>query len=138
MDFSPICLSVEQAYHYGYDLGSQWSKHIVKWLDSASHYLPASSTAYVSVIGANLVFFEVAVNVCRVVHHCSMRSSEDYYEMPSDDRINRSLVLGGLFVATLGVSNWAFCKLLHLPLSKWKIVALSIGTCLIYLSYKAW
>lgn len=124
-------------YEYAWKVADQWAQHTVRWLDSASFYLQNHSLAYLALIGANLIFFEVAIAISRLGNNLFSRCNGDYEGLQGGEGYAYSLGLGGLFAATLGVSNWVFCKMLRIPLAGWQVTAVSVATCFFYLCYKS-
>lgn len=112
-------------------------KYIFKWLNSASLSVQNRSVVtYLSLVGANLVFFEVAIAICQVVDGVFNKYC-NYEDLSATDQIRRSWCLGALFISILGGSNWVFCKSLLIPFSPWKVGIVSSATCFIYLCYKS-
>jgi hypothetical protein len=107
----------------------------VRWIDNASFYLQNRWLAGLTLIGMNIVCFEIVLSIYRLVNFFLNRNSP--YELLSEtERNERAFGLGVVFVATLGLTNWVFCKILLLPLSIGNMIAISLPTGLIYLFWK--
>lgn len=128
---------VERAYQLFRLHASQWANITVRWIDGASLHLQNPWAAGASVFVMNLIFFEVALRVCRSFHRIINRDTP-YELIPECDRNAAALGLGTLFVATVGLANWAFCKMLRLPLSNWNVAAISLPTGFFYLIWKSY
>jgi len=111
------------------------AQHIVKHIDTASLYVQNKFVAYLSLIGANLIFFELAVFICSLVNDF-FNHHHNYESLSESDRYGRSLCLGTIFFSILGGSNRIFCKSLRIPLSNIGVGIVSGLTCLIYIYYK--
>jgi hypothetical protein len=114
----------------------QWAQYSVKWIDSASSYVQSSPQAYLALIGANIIFFEVAQAVSRFANFLFSQCLGNFDQLQSDEKCARSLALGLIYVITLGGANWAFCKMLRIPLSPVKVMIVSVVTCCTYLFCK--
>jgi hypothetical protein len=128
--------AMQWAYESIWHSLGQWGQQSVKWIDSASLYLQKGPQAYLALIGANIIFFELALAVSRLANFLFNQCQGDFGDLESDEKTARSLVLGLVYVITLGGANWAFCNMVRLPISPLKVTVVSILTCSAYLFYK--
>jgi hypothetical protein len=135
IDVPSLPIQVKSAYACVYAQVGKWANYTVKWIDEVSLYLQNPLLAGSALVVLNMVFFEVALVICRLIHHVLNQRVNDEV-LPESERSVRQFGLGVVFVTTLGISNWICCKMLHLPLSKWKVIALSLSTGLFYLLRK--
>ncbi len=136
IDLLEAFIPVRLAAPYVGEAAGQWAQHIVKVIDGVSLYLQNPSLAYLALIGVNIAFFEIAVQICRVVNFL-FNLIENYEEAQHPERCLRSLVLGAVFVSIIGVGNWAFYSRLRLPISKATTVAVNVLSCMAYFIYKS-
>lgn len=123
--------TIKAGYQYVCSLTGQVAQRTVKWIDSASIHFQSFPNSYAALIVANIVFFEIALAVCRIANHL-FNKYKDYHDLDPHERCWRSLNLGLLFVTALGGANRGFCKEFRIPLSGWKVVTISILTSFIY------
>lgn len=125
---------VQLVYDSIYQIVGQLAQYTVKWINKASLYIQNSPTAYscIALIGANIVFFEVALTICRVAN-CLFNCFHAYKNLQRDGQRLLSFSLVGLFVSTLTGANWVFCKTFCLPIACWKATAISFTTQCVYL-----
>jgi hypothetical protein len=138
IEFTAIQIPVKQAYKFCSKHAHQWYHYTVRQINTASLYLqnrPLTSCAVL--FGANLVFFEVTLSICRLICKILDRYNA-YHDLSAREQSFRCLVLNGGVVGIVVGANWGFCKILQLPLSFWKISAISSTTCIIYFLIKLW
>lgn len=134
IDFSGF----DTAYQYVYQIAGQLAQHTVKWIDKASVYVQYPPISYLALISANILFFEVALSICRLtncIFNCCRTKDED---LQHREQRWRSIGLGMLFIATVVGTNVVFCRALRVPLSCWKVVAVSCGTHFTYLCIRSY
>lgn len=138
IEFPVIQIPIKQAYQFCSKHARQWYHYSVRQINTASFFLqdrPLTSSAVL--IGANLIFFEVTLSICRLI--CKILDRYHAYEELSDsDKSIRCLALKGGVIGILAGANWGFCKAMQLPLSFWKVSLLCSTTCIIYFLVKLW
>lgn len=126
---------VQSAFEYICHMTGQLAQYTVKWIDVASPYIQNSPASYISLIGANIILFEVAVAISRLVSRL-LNVYHDYDDLMDAAKKRRCVGLGLFFVSIIGTGNLIFCKNFRLPLFPWKVIAVSFTTCLVYLYCK--
>lgn len=88
--------------------------------------------SYLTVIVANIISFEIALKICRLINTYFCQFKEDEVEENQQQRWKLTL----LFISIVGGSITGCCKTLNLPLSFWKVTGVSFVTGIVYLFHK--
>jgi hypothetical protein len=116
---------------------SRWMHYTVSWINQTLPYFQNTWVASFTLVGLNVICFEVALRVCRCTYRLFSRNRPTAPLSSSDARA-RAWGLGIAFATLVGLGNWTFCRLLSLPLSRGRVGAISLSTCLIYLFWKTY
>lgn len=135
MDRIILPIQLETGYRFVCTQIGHWSHYTVRVIHHVSPYFQNSWITGAALIGLNIICFEASLSICHVIY-------KTFYKQTQKENIaihasnERTLSLGMLFVATMGIANWAFCHMVQPSLSNWKIVALSVTTAVGYLVWK--
>lgn len=124
----------------GYDVVSihvkKWGNYLIQQIDIASlHIKNDKRLAVASLVVANVVIFELAIGVARIVSNV-MNEYQHFRDLGDSERNWRGLAIEVITVGIIGGCNWAFCEYMSIPLTEWHVAAISFSTCLIYLVCK--
>lgn len=102
-----------------------------KLLGKTYVFIQTQPGSYLTVIFANLISFEIALKIARFINSFC-KYQEDEVDQNQQPRLMSVLLFSSVMVGSIT----ACCKTLSIPLSFWKVTALSFSTCMIYLFRK--
>ncbi len=126
----------------GYDIAlkqaKQWGKYLVQQINMASvHIQKDKRWAVASLVGANIIFFEIATTIARLVSNV-LNEQEHYRRLNPAEITWRALTIEILIGGMMTAFNGAFCEYMNIPLSGWQIAAVSFSTSISYVALKVY
>lgn len=117
------------------DLTTQWLQYCVKWVKNASLYLKNGWIAGATLVGYNVICFELILSICRIAQSL-LYPSFSYDQLSEEERNAMSFRFMLGFSTSIGLANWTFWKLLQPSLTIAQMVIVSTATCFTYLYLK--
>lgn len=124
----------------GYDIAlkqaKQWKKYLVQQINIASiHIQKDKRWAAASLVGANIIFFEMATTIARLVSNV-WNEQQHYRELDPAELNWRGFVIQLLIGGMMTAFNAAFCEYMNVPLSGWQVAVISFSTSISYVALK--
>ncbi|HMN26206.1 MAG TPA: hypothetical protein PKE38_16990 [Ignavibacteriaceae bacterium] len=106
--------------------------HTKKLLGKTYIFIQSQPGAYLTIIAANMISFEIALRICRLINNFFSHLKENEDGENQQQRWKFTLLFSSIIVGSMTIC----CKTLNLPLSSWKVIGVSFTTNIIYLIYK--